>query len=206
MPACIKIDERELEVVKSFKYLGQQVTNNGKCENEIKTRIGIAKSRFGELKDILTSQQIQPVTRIRILKCYVYSALLYGSETWTLNKTLEKRIEAFEMWTFRRMARISWTERKTNVEVCESLEVRPSLLETIKTRKIKYFGHLKRHVTIQSHIMEGRVSGKRKRGRPIRSWMDDIKAWTGLSAAECSIRARDRDDWRTVSRRPLPRR
>ena len=110
------------------------------------------------------------------------------------------------MWTFRRMAKISWTERKTNKKVCEMLKLQPSLLMTIKTRKLKYFGHTKRHTSIQNQIMEGTVKGKRSRGRPRRSWMDDVKGWTGLSAAECNAKARDRDEWRTISRRPLPQR
>ena len=203
--ATIKIDGKELELVKSFKYLGQHITNNGKCDNEVKTRIAIAKSRFGQLKHILTSYQTQPATRLRILQCYVHSTLLYGSETWTLNKNLEKRIEAFEMWTYRRIAKISWTERKTNKEVCDILELKPTLLNTIKGRKLKFFGHTKRHTTIQKHLLEGKVEGKRPRGRPIRSWLDDVKGWTGLSAAECSTKAKDRDEWRTISRRPLLR-
>ena len=184
-----------------------------KCENtirtslkhSIKTRIAIARSRFCDLKNILTSTQTQPSTKLRVLKCYIHSALLYGSETWTLNKNTEKRIEAFEMWTFRRMAKISWTERKTNKEVCDILGVKPSLLNEIKSRKIRYFGHTKRHNSIQKQILEGCVEGRRTRGRPARTWIDDIKSWTGLTAAECNNRAAKRQAWQDISRRPLKR-
>ena len=72
-------------------YLGQIITTNGKSQIEVKSRIGNAKARFGQLKDILTSERTQIKTRLRVLKCYVHSALLYGCETWTLDKDLEKK-------------------------------------------------------------------------------------------------------------------
>jgi len=108
----IKIDASALERVTSYVYLRQTITN-GKSDNEILKRIGIAKARFGKMKCILTSQHLDPKTRMRMVKCYVHSALLYGSETWTINKKMEDKICAFEMWTYRRMAKVSWTERKT---------------------------------------------------------------------------------------------
>ena len=161
----ITIDNEELEQVDSFRYLGQTTNPTGNSETEVVKRIGIAKSRFGELKNILTTQQIQPATKIRVLKCYVHSALLYGSETWTLSKKLERRIEAFEMWTYRRMGKISWKEKKSNIEVCRMLEVKQSLLKEIKTRKLKFFGHVKRHESLCKQTLEGKINGKRPRGR-----------------------------------------
>ncbi|RUS72729.1 hypothetical protein EGW08_019511 [Elysia chlorotica] len=87
-----------------------------------------------------------------------------GLETWTLSKEIEKKINSFEMWTFRRLGKISWTEKKTNKDVYTTLGIQPSLLKTIKTRKLKYFGHVRRHQTIQKVILEGMVDGKRARG------------------------------------------
>ena len=205
-PTKIKINEKELEEVTSFKYLGQQIMKNGKSEKEINTRIAIAKSQFSQLSNILTSQRTTLTTRLRILKCYVHSVLLYGAETWTLNITTEKKIQSFEMWTFRRIGKISWKERKTNEEVCNILGIQPSLLNQIKTRKLKYFGHTTRHPSIQKEVVEGYVDGKRKRGRPARAWIDDIKDWTGLPAAECTRRAREREEWRAIASQPRSRR
>ena len=165
----IAIDDKELEQVEKFKYLGQHIVNKAESKTEIKTRIAIARTKFGELKSILSSERTQINTRLRVLQCYVHSTLLYGCETWTLNKELEKKIEAFEMWTFRRMGKISFKDRKTNKEVCDILEVTPTLLNTIKTRKLRYFGHTKRHTGILKHIMEGKVHQKRPRGRPPRA-------------------------------------
>ena len=110
----VKIECVQLEQVSPYKYLGHKVVNLGSCKEEVKTRIAIARKRFIELKSILTCDHMQISTRTRILKCYVHSVLLYGSETWTLNKELERKINAFEMWPIRRMGRISWKDKKTN--------------------------------------------------------------------------------------------
>ena len=110
------------------------------------------------------------------------------------------------MWTFRRLGKISWKEKKTNQEVCDILDIRPTLLKVIKTRKLRYFGHLRRHQTITKDILEGSVEGKRGRGRPTRTWIDNVKTWTGLSAAECSQQAVNREEWRVISSRPQPKR
>ena len=109
------------------------------------------------------------------------------------------------MWTFRRMGKVSFKDRKTNAEVCDLLEVRPTLLNTIKSRKLKFFGHTRRHDGVVRDVLEGKVDGKRARGRPPRSWMNDVKDWTGLSAAECNIKAMDRAEWRAISSRPPKR-
>ncbi|GFR77744.1 endonuclease-reverse transcriptase [Elysia marginata] len=110
------------------------------------------------------------------MKCFVWSPFLYASETWTLNRNTEKRIEATEMWIYRRMQRISWNEKGTNKKVLESVELqRPELLLTIQRRKIKYYGHLRRHDSIQKRILEGKIDGRRGRGRRRQTWLGNIQ-------------------------------
>ena len=106
---------------------------------------------------------------------------MYGSETWILNKQMEDRINAFEMWIYRRIGRTSWKERKTNTEVMEKLKVKKELLMDIKIRQIKYFGHIKRHDTLLQFLLEGRVKGRRAIGRQRYNWVGNIKRWTGYS-------------------------
>ena len=93
--------------------------------------------------------------------------LMYGSETWTLNKQLEDRIDAFEMWVYRRIGRTSWKEKKTNKEVLKTLNMKKELLREIKIRQIKYFGHIKRHDTLLKTLLEGKKSkgGEQEVGR-----------------------------------------
>ena len=103
--AKITIEERAIEQVKRFYYLGHLITDNGKCESEIKRRIEIARGAFNNISKVIRSTKISISTRLRLIKCYVWSALSYGAETWTISKTLAGRINAFEM--YRKMLRLS---------------------------------------------------------------------------------------------------
>ena len=97
----INLDRTAIEQVEKMVYLGNITTEDGKSEVEIKRRIEIAKNAFNNMKSVLSSRNISLNTRMRLTKCYVWSTLLYGAETWTITKTLTKRIDAFEMWTYR---------------------------------------------------------------------------------------------------------
>ena len=115
------------------------------------------------------------------------------------------RLEACEMWCLRRMGRISYKDRKTNEEVLALFGTNRKLLNKIKTRKMSFFGHVKRHDTILKQIIEGKMNGKRGRGRPRASWADNIKQWTNCSMNECTKMAKDRGLWHTISQQPLSR-
>ena len=200
--ADIKIENETLEQVNTFKYLGQTITPDGKNESEIKIKIAIAKNRFQKMYRILTSKKISMNLRHRLLVCYVFSIILYGCETWTLTKALMDKIEACEMWFLRRMGKISWKQKLKNEEVLKQLDTKKSLLNTIKERKLKFFGHTKRHNSIMKNILEGKLEGKRPRGRPRAQWCDNIKEWTGYSMAKCTRLASQREEWRQISSQP----
>ena len=99
----------------------------------------MAKSNFNDMKKVLTSKQITIKLKMRIVKCYIYSTLMYGSETWILNKQMEDRINAFEMWIYRRIGRTSWKERKTNTEVMAKLKVKKRTTNGYKNQTNKIF-------------------------------------------------------------------
>ena len=147
-------------------YLGYMATEDGKCGKEIKSRIRIARTAFESMAKILTSRNISIELRSRIAKCYIWSTLLYGAETWTLSKVTSDKLEAFEMWLYRRMLRISWKERKTNEEVLNKMKTKRSLLNTLKKRKCQYFEDILRGNGVQRLLMEGRINGRIGRGRP----------------------------------------
>ncbi|GFR71093.1 RNA-directed DNA polymerase from mobile element jockey [Elysia marginata] len=115
----IKIDGERVEQVANFTYLGHWITEDGRSDQEVKRRIGMAKNTFSRMSKLLTNRRISFATKSRLTKCYVWSIFLYACETWTLNASLERSIEALEMWLYRRMARISWKENKKNKEVLE---------------------------------------------------------------------------------------
>src|SRR5579871_1765085 len=126
-------------------------------------------------------------------------AKMYGSETWTMNKEMENRIDAFEMWIYRRIGRISWKDKKTNKEVLENLGMKRVLLKELKGRQLKYFGYIKRHDSLLKTLLEGKVEGRRDRGSQRYKWESNIKRWSGYSMSECTTRARDRECWRSVA-------
>ena len=151
---------------------------------------------------LLTSRKISMKLRHRLLVCYVFSVILYGCETWTLTKALMDKIEACEMWFLRRMGKISWKQKMKNEDVLKNLETEKTLLNTIKERKLKFFGHIKRHDSIMKNILEGKMEGRRPRGRPRAQWCDNIKEWSGHSLAECTRMANQREVWRQISSQP----
>ena len=194
----ISVEGKPIQQVDRMVYLGYMATEDGKCDKEIK-RIGIARTAFESMPKILISRNISIELRSRIAKCYIWSTLLYGAETWTLTKVTSDKLEAFEMWLNRRMLRISWKEHKTNADVLHKMKTKRSLLNTIKKRKCQYFGHLIRRDGVQRLLMEGRINSRRGRGRPRTTWTDNIKEWTKISYNDCIRVAQDRERWRSMT-------
>ena len=161
----ITVNKNILEQVKEFTYLGQNLYEGGKNSGEVRRRIGMAKTKFTQMRKVLTSRKISLATKLRLVKCYVYSSLLYCCETLTLYLEDIKRLAALEMWIFRRQGRISWTEKWTIQYILNHLNVTKSLLKNIKSRKLKYFGHVKRHQNILKSVLEGVTEGRRCRRR-----------------------------------------
>ena len=124
IPTCnINVHGKILEQVHSFVYFGSQFTSDARCEKEIRRRIGIAKSAFTSMSKVLTSRYIHMTVRIKVLRCYVWSTLLYGCETWIISVAMQKKIDAFETWIYRRMLRISWKDMVTNEEVYRRMNI-----------------------------------------------------------------------------------
>ena len=195
----ITLDGQPVEQVERFVYLGQLITENGKCDEEIKRRIEIARTAYIKMRNVLTNPKLSTSARLRFIKCYVWSTLLYGVETWTISKTSQQRLEAFEMWALRRMLRISWTRHVTNEEVLRLADTKRSLFQTVKQRKLSFFGHIMRHDSLQRNLLEGMVEGKRGRGRPRLQWSDNILQWAGLNFEQCKRMAQNRKRWRSVT-------
>src|ERR1043165_7607201 len=168
----ITLNGEEIEQVKKFCYLGSVVLEDARCHVEIKRRtaFGDAFYKRGELLRGSLNMKLKN----RMVKTLVWSVILYGSETWTMRQEDINRLEAFEMWIWRRMERISWTERRTNEEILQLVEEKRSLIGTIRGRQKKWIEHILRSATLLRDIIEGRMEGKRRRGRPrtmLLDWM-----------------------------------
>ena len=138
------------------------------------------------MERLLTSRNVYLGTRIRLLKCYVWSTLLYGCETWTVSKTMEAHLQAAEMWFYRRMLKVSWVEKVPNVEVLRHAGVQQDLVLKIIHRQISFIGHVLGKGQLEEVALTGRVEGKRARGRQrgtLLGWLEratGFRPWTSL--------------------------
>ena len=121
--------------------------------------------------------------------------LFYGAETWTITKSLLSRLDAFEMWVYRRVLKISWTEKITNEEVLRRMGTGREIVRQFKTRKLQYLGHLIRHNSTQLQLIKGKIEGRRSRGRPRNTWTTDITSTKGLKYYQLKKAAEDRKRW-----------
>jgi hypothetical protein len=112
------IDQKQLQNVESLKYLGSVLTNGGRCTCEIKCRIAMAKAAFNRKRALFTGT-LDLELRKKLMKCYIWSTAVYGAETGTVRAVDQKKLESFEMWCWRRMEKISWTDKVRNEEVLQ---------------------------------------------------------------------------------------
>ena len=192
----IECERKTLQQVQQFKYLGAIITENCDCSTEIRARLGQGRSIIQKLSRIWKSRSLSHQSKLRILRTLVWPVATYAAETWTLTKGDVKRIAAFEMYGYRRILRVSWTERRTNEYVLRQLNIRPELINSIKKRKLAYFGHITRAQNLMTEVSQGLVEGQRSRGRQKIRWNDNIAEWTDMKINDCTMKARSRREWR----------
>ena len=194
--SSLQLNGLNVEMVDKFKYLGSIITKTLDPDIEIKCRIEAARTAFNKMRGFFCNDNLSLKLRQRLIKCYVWSVLLYGCETWSLKVNIMNRLEAFEMWLHRRMLRIPWTDLVTNTEVLERARTKRELLTSIKMRKVSYLGHVMRgdKYHVLQLIIEGKIEGRRGVGRKQMSWLRNIRDWTGVRRVEDLFRmARDRE-------------
>jgi hypothetical protein len=183
--------------VEYFKYLGSILTNDGRCAYEIKCRIAMAKAAFNKRRTLFTST-LDLELRKKLVKCYVWSIALYGAETWTLRAVDQKHLESSEMWCWRMMEKISWTDHVRNEEVLFSVKEQRNILNEICKRKANWIGHIFHRNCLLQRVTEGKiqvgieVTGRQQRRR--RKLLDDVKERRGYS--HLKEEALDRTIWR----------
>jgi hypothetical protein len=173
-PLQIKIDKNLVENVEGFNYLGSMITNDARCTREIKKRIAMAKSAFNKKKTLFSSK-LNLELRKKLVKCYIWSIDLYGAETWTIRKLDQKYLESFEMWCWRSMEMIRWTDRVNNEAVLHRVKEERNILHTIRRRKANWIGHILRRNCLVSHIIDGKIIGPKRRGKRRKQLLDDLK-------------------------------
>jgi hypothetical protein len=178
-PFLVKImtDQKQLKNVESFKYLGSLLTNDGRCTCEIKSRNAMAKAAFNKNVALFTST-LGLELRKKLVKCYIWSIALYGAETRTLRAVDQKHLESFEMWCWRRLENIIWTDHVRNEEVLLRAKDQRNILHEISKREANWIGHILRRNCFLQRVIEGEikgvieVTGRRRRRR--RKLLDDL--------------------------------
>ena len=171
-----------IEQVNSFNYLGSMLTSDGRCEKEIRRRIEIAKTSFNQMSPVLKDRKLSIPLKVRLLKCFIWSVLLYGCESWTLSAALTRNIETTEMWFYRRMLRVSYTAHGTNISVLQRMGQERQLLRTIKERQTRFTGHIIRKGELEDLILAGKVHGKKARGGQRLPFLNQVMENTGLTS------------------------
>src|SRR6476619_4802634 len=147
---------QSVEQVSKFRYLGLLISEDGRYLDDVKARIGMAKDAFNKRKELLI-RSIRVDLRKRLVKTLVWSVVLYGCETWTMRKEEINRSNAFEMWVWRRMGKVSWMDKRTHEQVLSSMNEKRCLIKTIWDRKKTWIGHVVRGNGLMKLVLEGRM-------------------------------------------------
>ena len=150
------------ETVADFIFLGSQITAHGDCSHEIKRRLLLGRKVMTNLDSILKSRDITLTTKVHLVTAMVFPVVMYGCESWTIKKVECRRIDAFELWCWRRLLRVPWTARRSNQSILKEISPGCSLEGLMLKLKLQYFGHLMQRA--ENTLMLGKIEGRRRRG------------------------------------------
>ena len=158
-----QIDGETMEAVRDFILGGSKITADGGHSHEIKRHLFLGRKAMTNLDNILKSRDITLPTKVHLVKVMVFPVVLYGCESWTIKKGECQKIDAFELWCWRRLLRLPWTARRSNQSILKKISPEYSL-EGLKL-KLQYFGYLVRRTdSLEKTLMLGKIEGKRRRG------------------------------------------
>ena len=161
-----EIDGETVETVSDFIFLGSKITADGDCSHEIKRPFLLGKKVMTNLDSIFKSRDSTLPTKVRLVKAVVFPVVMYGCESWTVKKAECRRIDAFELWYWRRLLRVPWTARSSNQSILKEISPGIPLEGMMLKLKLQYFGHLMRRVdSLEKTLMLGGIGDRRRRGR-----------------------------------------
>ena len=160
-----EIDGETVETVSDFMFLGSKIPADGDCSHEIKRCLLLGRKVMTNRDSMLKSRDITLPTKVRLVKAMVFPVVMYGCKSWTRKKAEHRRIDAFELWCWRRLLRVPWTARRSNQSILKEISPGCSLERLMLRLKLQHFGHLmQRADSFKKTLMLGKIEGGRRRG------------------------------------------